>query len=230
LRDIRNLTGTRADEIIIFGGSAKYSKYVNSDFGFVKGIVLTLNKRFGDGLSATLDYTYQEAKGSASDPQAARNAVAGGSLPEVQMTALDWDQRHTLNVTASYAAPEWGASLIVQYGSGLPYTPRRTTDVTSLITNSQLKQSSFNVDLRAYYEWRLDPIKLVFFARVLNLFDIRNETGVYDDTGRAGFTTDENRVLLTNPQERVNSLDAWYRRADYYSEPRRIELGLNLEF
>jgi outer membrane receptor protein involved in Fe transport len=230
LRDIRNLTGTRADEIIIFGGSAKYSKYVNSDFGFVKGIVLTLNKRFGAGLSATMDYTYQVAKGSASDPQEARNAVAGGSLPEVQMTPLVSDQRHTLNVTASYAAPVWGASLIMQYGSGFPYTPRRTTDVTSLVTNSQLKLSTFNVDLRAYYEWTLDPIKMVFFARVFNLFDIRNETGVYDDTGRAGFTTDENRVALTNPQQRINSLDAWYRRADYYSEPRRIELGLNLEF
>lgn len=230
LRDIRNLTGTRADEIIIFGGSARYSKYVNSDFGFVKGIVMTLNKRFGAGLSATLDYTYQVAKGSASDPQEARNAVAGGSLPEVQMTPLGWDQRHTLNMTASYAAPEWGLSVIAQYGSGLPYTPRRSTDVTSLITNSQLKPSSFNVDLRAYYEWRFDPIKFVFFARVFNLFDIRNETGVYDDTGRAGFTTDENRVLLTNPQERINTVSSWYRRADYYSEPRRIELGLNLEF
>ena len=99
LRDIRGLTGTRADEIVVFGGSAKYSKYVNSDFGFVKGIVLTLNKRFGGGFSATLDYTYQVAKGSASDPQEARNAVAGGSLPEVQLTPLGWDQRHTLNVT-----------------------------------------------------------------------------------------------------------------------------------
>ena len=203
---------------------------MNSDFGFIKGIVLTLNKRFGAGISATLDYTYQEAKGSGSDPQAARNAVAGGSLPEVQMTSLDWDQRHTLNVTASYAASEWGASIIAQFGSGLPYTPRRSTDVTSLITNSQLKPSSFNVDLRAYYEYNLNPVKFVLFARVFNLFDIRNETGVYNDTGRAGFTTDENRVILTNPQERVNSVAAWYRRADYYSEPRRIELGLNLEF
>ncbi len=88
LRDIRNLTGTRADEIVVFGGSAKYSKYVNSDFGNVKGIVLTLNKRFGGGFTATVDYTYQVAKGSASDPQEARNAVAGGSLPEVQLTPL----------------------------------------------------------------------------------------------------------------------------------------------
>jgi outer membrane receptor for ferrienterochelin and colicin len=230
LRDIRNLTGTRADEIIIFGGSAKYSKYVNSDFGFVKGIVLTVNKRFGGGMTATLDYTYQVAKGSASDPQEARNAVAGGSLPEVQLNPLSWDQRHTLNVTASYAAPQWGVSVIAQYGSGSPYTPRRAADITSLLTNSQLKPAFFNVDLRAYYELLLDPLKLVFFARVFNLFDIRNENSVYDDTGRAGFTADENRVELTNPRQRINTLAEWYRQPRYFSEPRRIELGMNLEF
>jgi outer membrane receptor protein involved in Fe transport len=230
LRDIRNLTGTRADEIVVFGGSAKYSKYVNSDFGNVKGIVLTMNKRFGGGFTATVDYTYQVAEGSASDPQEARNAVAGGSLPEVQLTPLAWDQRHTLNVTAAYSAMDWGLSAIGQYGSGQPYTPRRSEDITTLLTNSQLKPAYFNLDLRAYYEFRLDPLKFVVFARVFNLLDIRNENDVYDDTGRAGFTTDEARVRETNPRQRINSLDEWYRRPQYYSEPRRIELGMNVEF
>jgi outer membrane receptor protein involved in Fe transport len=230
LRDIRGLTGTRADEIVVFGGSAKYSKYVNSDFGFVKGIVLTLNKRFAGGFSATLDYTYQVAKGSASDPQEARNAVAGGSLPEVQLTPLSWDQRHTINVTAAYAAQQWGASLIAQYGSGTPYTPRATEDITTLLTNSQIKPGYFNVDLRTYYEMTFDPFRIVMFVRVLNLLDIRNENDVFDDTGRAGFTTDAARIALTNPRQLVNSLAEWYRRPQNYSEPRRIELGLNLEF
>lgn len=230
LRDIRGLTGTRADEIVVFGGSAKYSKYVNSDFGFVKGIVLTMNKRFAGGFSATVDYTYQVAKGSASDPQEARNAVAGGSLPEVQLTPLGWDQRHTVNVTAAYATPEWGVSVIGQYGSGTPYTPRRTADITSLLTNSQLKPGFFNIDLRAHYELRFDPFRVILFARAFNLLDIRNESDVYDDTGRAGFTTDESRVRLTNPRQLVNSLSEWYRRPQNFSEPRRLEFGMNLEF
>jgi outer membrane receptor for ferrienterochelin and colicin len=230
LRDIRNLTGTRADEIVVFGGSAKYSKYVNSDFGSVKGIVLTLTKRFAGGFSATMDYTYQVARGSASDPQAARNAVLGGSLPEVQLTPLDWDQRHTLNVTASYSSGPWGASLIAQYGSGTPYTPRRSEDITTLLTNSQGKPAFVNADLRAFYEIPIGMFRLVTFARLFNLFDVRNETGVFDDTGRAGFTTDEQRAELTNPRQRVNTLEEWFTRPNNYSEPRRIEVGFNLEF
>ncbi|MCU0412088.1 MAG: TonB-dependent receptor, partial [Bacteroidetes bacterium] len=116
LRDIRNLTGTRGDQIVIFGGSASYSRYTNSDFGFIKGIVLTLDKRFAGGLNASLDYTYQVAKGSASDPQEARNAVSGGLLPEVQLNPLGWDQRHTLNISVGYTTGVWGVSSIAQYG------------------------------------------------------------------------------------------------------------------
>jgi outer membrane receptor protein involved in Fe transport len=230
MRDIRNLTGTRSEEIVVFGGSAKYSKYTNSDFGFIKGIVLTLNKRFGGGFAATVDYTYQVAKGSASDPQEARNAVAGGALPEVQLTPLGWDQRHTLNVTASYSAQEWGVSVIGQYGSGSPYTPRRNEDITTLLNNSQIKPSYTNVDLRAFYEFRYDMLRFVVFARVFNLLDMRNEPSVYDDTGRAGFTTDEARVAATGVRERVNTLHQWYRQPAFFSEPRRIELGMNVEF
>jgi hypothetical protein len=99
-----------------------------------------------------------------------------------------------------------------------------------LLTNSQLKPGFFNIDLRAFYDLKVDPFNVVIYARAFNLLDIRNETGVYDDTGRAGFTTDEARVALTNPRQLINSLDEWYRHPQNYSEPRRLEFGMNLEF
>ncbi|MFH0990865.1 MAG: TonB-dependent receptor [bacterium] len=230
LRDIRNLTSTRGDEIIIFGGASKYSRYTNADFGFVKGIVLTLEKRFSNGFNSTVDYTYQVARGSASDPQESRNALTSGALPEVQLLPLGWDQRHTLNVVLSYSTASWGLNMIASYGSGTPYTPRSSTDISTILTNSQLKQSFFNVDLRGYYEVQLASMKMVFFTRINNLFDIRNEYGVFDDTGRAGFTSDESRARLTNPKEYINTLTEWFRIPTFYSEPRRVELGMNLEF
>jgi len=230
IRDIRNLTGTRSDEIVIFGGSATYSKYVNSDFGFIKGVVLSMTKKFAGGVAATVDYTYQVARGSASDPQEARNAKAGGALPEVQLVPLGWDQRHTLNATASYSSTNWGVSFIGQYGTGTPYTPRRSADVTTMLTNSQTKPEFFDLDGQAFYAVSLDRLRFVLFLRVFNLFDIRNETGVYDDTGRAGFTTDEARTLSINPLQAVNTVQEWYRIPTFYSEPRRVEFGLNIEF
>lgn len=229
-RDIRDLSGTRADEIVLFGGSGTYSKYVNSDFGFVRGVILSLNKRFSGGFSATLDYTLQVAKGSASDPSEARNALAGGSLPEVQLTPLSWDQRHTVNATVTYFSNGWGGSIIAQYGSGQPYTPRRSEDITSLLTNSELKPSTLNVDLRLHRELKIGNLNTTIFLRVFNLFDIKNEFGVYDDTGRAGFTTDEARLRKTGVKEIVNTIKDWFTNPQYYSEPRRIELGFIIDF
>ena len=75
MRDIRNLTGTRSEEIIIFGGASTYNKYENSDFAFVKGLVFSYKKNFLNGISVTLDYTFQQAKGTASDPFDAHNAT-----------------------------------------------------------------------------------------------------------------------------------------------------------
>lgn len=229
-RDIRNLAGTTAEEIVIFGGSAKYSKFVNSDFGFVRGVILSLNKQFAQGFSAGMDYTFQIAKGTNSDPEQARNALAGGSLPEVQLLPLDWDQRHTVNLSLAYSSNTWGGSLIAQLGSGLPYTPRRTEDITTLLINNQKKPSTYNVDLRLFRTWRTAFGKLTCFVKVFNLFDTLNEINVYDDTGRAGFTTDEEIARSTNPTETINTLDQWFTNPTHYSEPRRIEFGMTWEF
>jgi outer membrane receptor for ferrienterochelin and colicin len=230
-RDIRNLAGTRADEIRIFGGTSRYSQYVNSDFGFVKGIVFTLNKRLSNNWSATLDYTFQSAKGNASDPAATRNAIAGGSQPEIQLVRLNWDQTHTVNVTFTYASQnDWGFSLIVNYGSGFPYTPTQSLNISALLTNSELKPSSFNVDLRAYKDITVGAFKFSLFTRVYNLFDIHNHVNVYNDSGSADFTIDEFLRRQQGNPELVNTFDEYYRNPTFYSEPRRIEVGATVFF
>ena len=232
-RDIRNLAGTRADVIRLPGGSSSYSQYVNSDFGFVQGIILTLNKRLSDNWSATIDYTFQSAKGNASDPAATRNQIAGGEQPEIKLIKLNWDQTNTVNVTFSYAAEDlWGFSLIGQYGSGYPYTPTLSQNVSTLLINSELKPSSKNVDLRAYKDFIIaDDFRLSLFARVYNLFDIRNEVNVYNDSGTADFTIDEfSKRNDDNPDELVNTLDEYYRNPTFYSEPRRVEIGATFFF
>ncbi len=228
VKDIRDLTGTRADEIEVFGGSATYSKLVNSDFGVVKGITIALNQQNPNGLYTSIDYTLQIASGTASDPEAYRNAISGGSEPEVQLNPLNWDQRHTINGTMGYNAAQFGANFIARYGSGLPYTPRRTEDITSLLTNAGVKPSTFSIDVRAYYRLKIAGLDGEVFLRVMNLLDNLNEVNVYDDTGRAGFTTDEERIRQLNISTPVNSVKEYFVNSTHYSEPRRIEIGLRI--
>lgn len=229
-RDVRNLVGTRADEIELFGGFASYSKLVNSDFGLTKGIILSMRNRYRKGINYTFDYTFQIAEGTASDPNQAQVALASGNQPEVHLVPLSWDQRHTLNSTVSYVADSWGLSFIGNLGSGLPYTPRKTEDVSQLRENSEDKPATWNIDMRLHKDFEFFNQQFTYFLRVLNVFDHLNETGVYDDTGRAGFTTDLERIRDLNPEMPVNSLDSWFTNETYYSEPRRIETGITIKF
>src|SRR5690606_4742361 len=88
-KDIRNLLAT---EIHIKNDFKKFSKLINRDYGSVKGITISLEKRFSDGIAATIDYTYQVAKGNASDPNAEFNkAQANPPIEEnKQLVPLDW--------------------------------------------------------------------------------------------------------------------------------------------
>ncbi len=230
-RDIRNLAGTRADEIDMFGGSGSYSQIVNSDFGFVRGIVFTLNKRFANNWSAKLDYTLQSAKGNASDPTATRFFAVNNQLPEIQLIRMNFDQTHTVNASFNYVSPaNWGFSLIGKYGTGLPYTPAESINISKLLLNSETKPSTMNVDLKAHKDVHLGNYKFILFARIYNLFDFRNELNVYSDSGTAGFTTEEYLRRQQDLTPLVNTLDEYYRIPTYYSEPRRIEVGCSLNF
>ena len=66
--------------------------------------------------------------------------------------------------------------------------------------------------------------------RVFNLFDHLNQLNVYNDSGKADFTTELERVSRLNPLLPVNTLDEWYNNVTFYSAPRRIELGFMFNF
>ncbi len=229
-RDIRDLAGTRADQILIFGESASYSKLVNSDFAYVRGLVLALTMRESSGWSGNLDYTFQISKGSASDPRQAQEAAAGGALPEIQLVPLNWDQTNTINASVSYNARNWGGSAIAQYGSGLPYTPLSVQDISSLVRNSARRPAYWNVDLRSFYRLGLGNHNMTFFVRIKNLFDTLNHTNVYDDSGVADRTNQIQIAKNQNTPEFVNSVDEWFTNETFYSRPRRIEFGVTYEF
>ena len=135
-----------------------------------------------------------------------------------------------MNATLSYNRESWGVSFIGNLGSGQPYTPRQGADVATIRENSQKKPTFWNVDMRLFKDWIIMDQKLTLFLRVLNLFDTLNEVNVYDDTGRAGFTTFLERNRKLNPNQTINTLDEWYVNMTHYSEPRRIEFGLMFDF
>lgn len=226
-KDIRNLLGT---EIYIKNQFKKFSKLVNRDYGSVKGITISFEKRFNDGIGATLDYTYQVAKGNASDPDDNFNKAQANPPIEInkQLVPLNWDRKHSLNFTLSAGIPgDIIGSFIGRLGSGLPYTPSIQNQRTGL-ENSDNRPAYFNVDMYLTKYFQIGNTSLSVFAKIFNLFDTENEIEVFGDTGRAGYTLE-----LTRNQEDprgVNTLEEYYTRPDFYSAPRQIIIGLSLSF
>jgi outer membrane receptor protein involved in Fe transport len=225
-KDIRNLLGV---ELFTKNNQIRYAKYINTDYGSVTGFTLSFQKRFSGSFSANLDYTFQVAKGDASDPNDAYNKAQ--AIPPVEpnkmLVPLNWDRRHSLNLTASAGELEnYLISIVARLGSGLPYTPSLQRTNTGL-ENSSSKPSFFNVDMYLTKYFKLMGVNFSLFAKIYNLFDTANEDEVFTDTGRAGYT-----LQLTQPSalKGVNTLSQYYTRPDYYSSPRQVILGAQIDF
>jgi outer membrane receptor for ferrienterochelin and colicin len=233
--DFRDLTGTQSEEISVFGGAQSYSRYANSDFGFSKGFIISFEKRFSGGLATSIDYTYSVTKGNASNPADARNALLGGALPETFIAPLNWDQAHSLNLSVAYSVErDYGFSLIGNFYTGQPYTPgvNKNTRVTqnAFPRNSQNKPSIFNLDLRVYKDFVIENTVLTVFTKITNLLDLDNATGVYDNSGDPLFSFDRLEAEKINPKLYENTLDQFYTDSGFFSEPRRVEVGISYNF
>ena len=89
-------------------------------------------------------------------------------------------------------------------------------------TNAYRRSPALAVDLYAFREFALGPATPRVYVQVYNLLDARNANGVYGDTGLAD-------VTFIGPNLAVND-PGYYVRPDFYAEPRRVQLGLQVGF
>ncbi len=215
-KDIRNLLGV---EFIETYTGARYPRLTNVDFGNVYGVTLAVDHRRIGPLSLALDYTWLRALGNSSDPHETATRAAAGEDPRPRLVPFNWDQRHTLNVTASLSKPgNYSVSTVIKAASGQPFTPVLESGFGhGLETNSGKKPSGILVDLRA--SKTLGPKgRFNLFMRVFNLFDTMFFNGfVFNSTGSPHYSRfpEPDRVTLANPTR--------------FNPPRRIELGLQVK-
>jgi len=221
-RDVRNWVTTSASINTEIPGVA-YTIYINRDYANVRGITVSVNKRQSNYYSFNVDYTFQVAEGSNSDPSEEFFAVQDNAEPTRAIMPLDWDQSHTLNASFILGVKNWSVGIIGRYGSGFPYSPAINTATrqgrnlsTGLNKNSRRKPTTYTVDLRVYKSFKLGSLNLSLFAKVFNLFDTRNEVDVFTYTGRATYTTE--------------GTGRYFNRPDYFSEPREIQVGFEMDF
>ncbi len=241
-KDFRNQLGI---ESLTTVDLVTYTRYVNRDYGNVKGFTLALEKLRTGLFSGTVDYTFQYAEGSASSAEFLQlvqvsTRIGGEPLQfvERQILPLDWDQRHTVNLTAILSKPgNWSMSAIGSLGSGLPYTP--TSPFGYQFPDTEFKNTArrpvrWSLDVRAKKQFKVGSFDCMLFMNIDNLFDHLNQKYVYTTSGladenamlpetRATRDTEINQIGLFTPQEVDN-------RPQWYSAPRKIQFGFGINY
>jgi len=236
-RDVRDWVSTGV--AVDLGGGASYLTYANKDYSNVRGVVFSVTKQYLQYYSFNLNYTYQIAEGSNSDPNDAFRAEQSNSEPRRYIIPLDWDQTQTINGNFTCRTSWGGGSLIGRYGSGYPYTPFVTVasrigkNITSqLETNSRKKPSTYELDLKLFKNVKMGPWNLTIYVDVYNLLDTRNEIIVYPTTGRANKDlnepSDAEKATMYNSATRLNSIHDYFVHPEWYSAPRKVLVGFNL--
>ena len=212
--------------------TVRYGTWVNRDYANIKGVTLALNQRVSRNLTFGFDYTYSMAEDSNSDPASeffaalSRNDTTGTALARF-LTPTNWDRTHVFNSSLFYSGGNWGFNLLQRFSSGLPYTP--STDIPrrvglsasgDVLTNSVRMPYVFTLDLSAYKSFRVGGRDLRLNINIYNLLDRRNVNFVYNDSG-----------VPTGPLRPPTQFDTgFYENPTAYSEPRRIQVGIQYSF
>jgi outer membrane receptor protein involved in Fe transport len=213
-KDVRDLLGV---EFVDLYNGAQYARLTNIDFGGILGFTLAFDLRPSGPFGMTLDYTWQNARGNSSDPFETATRASAGEDARPRQIPFNWDQRHTVNLTATLQQPgSYMLGMILKAGSGQPYTPSVTGGFGSgLESNSGRKPGFLILDLTAAKSLPLSGLPVDVFAKVYNVFDTRFANGtVFATTGSPYYSRfpDADRAQLKDPTR-------------YYA-PRRVEVGI----
>lgn len=227
-KDVRNLTG---QEILRTPNGDFAIRWMNRDYGTIRGLTFSMFDKPGGRLSWTFDYTLQFAEGTASDPGEAFGRQQSGLDAILSLIRLNWDRRHVFNNTVTME-PVSGLTITVvnRLRSGEPYTTTRGF-VRSSEPNNADRPLQFWSDLRTYWRPSFVESDVQLFLQVKNLFDNVVEYAVYSTTGQSDEALEKELFRRTGSQiGGLNSLDEFYYRQGWYAPPREVSIGIQMTF
>ncbi|MGB9824252.1 MAG: TonB-dependent receptor [Candidatus Hydrothermia bacterium] len=215
-RDIYQWVGSRKVKAI----PMSFYIYTNAAYGNSKGIETTYQLMMKN-LSFRLAYTLQFAEGTESDAfEAYENLyyqtygidpITGEPLAvPTSITALSYDQRHTINASLNYSTPKGfgpygifgdvNISLIHRSQSGTPYTPRDLRGNIVGDINSERTPWTHTTDGTISKSFNVAGKSIELRVEGFNIFNIKNVVGVYSTTG----LPDDNGVARTLTVQNVS--------------------------
>jgi len=231
----KDITGLVDTERNFYSAVDFYDRYINGDYGSVRGAEISLMRRPSGFWSFSANYSYQVAKGKSSGATQNYSYLWAGWVIPKRESYLDWDQRHSANVNVDFRIPQgegprigsfpilegFGAALQWSWGSGFPYT-QDSQGTASPEINGRRYPWTMSTDLKVDRTIWAGPVTLDVYCWVLNLFNRKNINTIssaswYDaDQDGDGRPDHDPKGSTGNPY--------------VYSSPRTIRFGINLEW
>lgn len=216
-------------------------RYVNLDYGRMRGFELSIEKRPAHHYALTFNYDFSYAYGKASDQHANQQARLKNVPYNYDEHPLGWDETHKINayLTVNYEKndhprllglvlpDDWMMTGQWEFGSGLPYSPSKYTtgieNANLILPNSARLpwRERTTLKFEKYYTFNVKKgTKFLFGFTVNNLFNKRNVQSVYGETG--------------SPTKAVHPLNPLYNpndnRKNFDANPRNFEPGRQVLF
>ena len=243
-KEVRDYTMlSNRNNATIDGAEFSWAQFSNGDYGVVKGLSAALKMRRLNGVLIDVNYTYQTANGTGSDPSTNfMIAWIGENYPK-SINPLDYDQRHTGSVMMDYQAGRIAGlfnlnlNATYQFGSGTAYTPsvlqsavfgRGWYEPVSSV-NSGFQPWTSMMDLRINFG-NIAGMGVSAYILVLNALNTENVVSVYPGTGSAGedgwLNTSEGEVWLKGNPIGESFYEDRLRNPSRWQNPRMIRVGV----
>ena len=235
-----------------------YSRFENVDFGTVKGFEFGLDMRRTRGVALNANYTLSFADGTGSGDRTTSVIVWIDETPPNFISALDFDQRHKMNLSIDYRLgagegptifgakllENFGVNILATAGSGFPYTgvvepfpvnASRAPNPSGGINEDRMPWTS-RIDLRLDRRFQLSSgSSLTAFLWVQNLLDQSNTQNVWRFTGLPdddGFLSTAGGIqFLESATPAAETLYTQRNRIlGYVGLPRLTRLGVRIDF
>lgn len=235
-----------------------FATYRNVDYGTIRGIDLGFMLARSNYTSVNMAYSLSWARGTGSVSNTQYNiAWTGEEIPK-QTTPLSFDQRHKLSFNldfrfAKQEGPKWGKywplsnaglNLLINIGSGQPYTPTFTWNEVTLAAvsvtpsgpiNSKYGPWKYRVDWKINKGFYFGRTLVDFYIWALNVFNNENATYVYQSNGSPNTTgwlrTPEGEKWLSdNGDIGLDLYNAAQQNPNNYSVPRMVRFGIRTTF
>ena len=253
-KDVKNLVQVGR----ITGEKFSFDSYRNTDFGTIKGIDLSVTLRRIRNISGNLAYSLSFAEGTGSSPITQRNIAWTGSQQPKLTAPLDFDQRHKLSLNfdvrwginegpeflGKYLLGNGGINVVMNAGSGFPYTPTFTYNEVTLASvssqpsgsiNSNYGPWTFQIDAKINKIISVYKLNFNFYVWILNLLNRKNPISFYSSTGSPGtngwlVTPNGQEFIETFGEEGKRKYLEKERNPNNYNIPRLVRFGILINF